>query len=77
MEKIVTSSNGNKYRKTWKPGPKPKGYVKILVNVPKEYIELMKWNNEKCGGLNPVSEQIRQAIRGALSGLIYISLLKP
>ena len=55
-----------------KTGPKPKGYVKVLVN----YLALMKWQNEKCGGLNPLSEQIRQAIRGMLCGLIYISLLK-
>lgn len=59
-----------------KPGPKPKGYVKVLVNIPAEYLALMKWNNETCGGLNPVNEQIRQAIRGMLCGLIYISLLK-
>ena len=59
-----------------KTGPKPKGYVKVLVNIPAEYLALMKWQNEKCGGLNPVSEQIRQAIRGMLCGLIYINLLK-
>lgn len=59
-----------------KPGPKPKGYIKVLVGIPAEYLELMKWNNERCGGLNPVNEQIRQAIRGMLCGLVYISLLK-
>lgn len=59
-----------------KSGPKPKGYVKVLVGIPPEHLELMKWKNEECGGLNPVSEQIRQAIRGHLCGLIYISLFK-
>lgn len=59
-----------------KPGPKPKGYVKVLVSLPAEYLELMKWKNEECGGLYSVNEQIRQAVRGALCGLIYISLLK-
>jgi len=59
-----------------KTGPKPHGYVKILVNVPAEYLAIMKAKNEKCGGLNPVSEQVRQAIRGALCRLIYINLLK-
>ncbi len=59
-----------------KPGPKPKGYVKVLVDIPAEYLALMKLENEKCGGRYPVNEQIRQAIRGKLCGLIYISLLK-
>lgn len=58
-----------------KTGPKPRGYVKVLVNIPAAYLELMKIENEKCGGLNPVSEQIRTAIHGKLCGLIYISLL--
>lgn len=59
-----------------KPGPKPKGYVKVLVNLPVEYIAAMKAKNIECGGLSSVSEQIRQAVRGSLCGLIYISLLK-
>jgi hypothetical protein len=75
MQKII-DANGKKYIMHWKPGPKPRGYVKVLVNIPAEYLELMRWKNEECGGLNPVSEQIRQAIRGHLCGLIYISLLK-
>ena len=76
MQAIVTDVNGNKHLRKWKPGPKAKGYVKVLVNIPAEYLAIMKIKNEKCGGLNPVSEQIRQAIRGSLCGLIYISLLK-
>ena len=66
----------SQYRKTWKPGPKPRGYVRVLVSLPPEYVELMKWKNEQCGGKNPVNEQIRQAVRGALCGLVYISLYK-
>lgn len=59
-----------------KSGPKPKGYVKMLVNIPVAYVAAMKAKNAECGGLYPVSEQIRAAIRGQLCGLIYISLLK-
>lgn len=76
MKKIVVDVTGKRYIREWKPGPKPKGYVKILVNLPIEYLELMRWKNEECGGCNSVSEQIRQAVRGALCGLIYISLVK-
>jgi len=76
MEKTVEDVHGNKHRRRWTPGPKPKGYIKVLVNIQPEYLELMRWKNEECGGLNPVSEQIRQAIRGHLCGLVYISLLK-
>ena len=75
--KIVTDVHGDKHLRTWKPGPKSRGYVKVLVNIPPEYLELMRWKNEECGGLNSVSEQIRQAIRGQLCGLIYISLVTP
>ena len=74
MQKIVVDVNGNRYFRRWKPGPKPKGYV--MVNIPVAYLEIMKAKNEQCGGLLPISEQIRQAIRGALCGLRYISLFK-
>lgn len=60
-----------------KSGPKSMGYVKVLVNLPVAYIALMKEKNEQCGGLLPVNQQIRDAVRGALCGLVYISLLKP
>jgi hypothetical protein len=75
MKRIVVDVNGNKHIRSWKPGPKSKGYVKVLVNIPPEYLELMRWENEKCGGNNSVNEQIRQAVRGHLCGLVYISLL--
>jgi hypothetical protein len=65
MQRIVTDIHGRKSLRIWKPGPQPKGYVKFLVNVPAEHLELMKIQNEKCGGLNSVSEQIRTAIRGS------------
>lgn len=76
MQAVVTDVNGNKFLRSWKPGPKPKGYVKVLVNIPAEYLAIMKAKNEECGGLNSVSDQIRSAIRGHLCGLIYISLFK-
>lgn len=76
MNNIVVDVNGNKHLRTWRPGPKPKGYVKVLVNLPIEYVELMRWKKEECGGMYPVNEQIRMAVRGMLCGLIYISLVK-
>lgn len=77
MQRTHTDINGKKYIRRWRPGPKPRGYVKVLVNIPRAHLELMKWKNEECGGLNSVNEQIRQAVRGYLCGLVYISLLKP
>jgi hypothetical protein len=76
MRSIVTDINGDRHIREWRPGPKPKGYVKVLVNIPAEYLAVMKINNEQCGGLNSVSEQIRAAIRAHLCGLVYASLLK-
>jgi hypothetical protein len=76
MKKIITDVHGNKSIRSWKPGPKPKGYVKVLVDIPEFYLVAMKKKNEECGGLYPVNEQIRRAIRGMLCGLIYISLYK-
>ncbi|MBI5942904.1 MAG: hypothetical protein HY864_00935 [Chloroflexi bacterium] len=76
MEKVVTDVNNNRFIRSWKPGPKPKRYVKVLVNVPVEHLEIMRIRNEETGGCDSVSAQIRTAIRGHLCGLIYISLLK-
>ena len=74
MQRVVTNVNGDHHLRTWKPGPKPKCYVKVLVDIPAEYLAVMKIKNEECGGKNSVNEQIRTAIRGHLCGLIYISL---
>lgn len=76
MKSIVTDVNGDKFIREWTPGPKPKGYIKVLVNIPAEYLAIMKIKNEQCGGLNSVNAQIRAAIRGHLCGLVYTSLLK-
>ena len=76
MNRIHQDVSCDLWRRTWTPGPKAKGYVKVLVNIPPEYLELMRIKNEECGGLLSVNEQIRSAIRGALCGLEYISLLK-
>jgi len=51
-------------------------YKKILVRVPMEYYEMMKWQNELCGGMNSVTEQIRESIRASLCGCVYTQLLK-
>lgn len=59
-----------------KPGPKPKGLVPVLVDIPKAHLAVMKAENAKCGGAYPVNQQIRDAIRGKLCGLIYTSLVK-
>jgi hypothetical protein len=66
------------YTRKGTQGRKPslRKYVKVLVRVPAEYYELMRWNNEKCGGLNSVTEQIRMAIRSSLCGCVYTQLLK-
>lgn len=74
MDKIVTTATGEKFRKSWTPGPKPKGYRKILVRIPEAHAVLMEIENEKCGGMLSVNEQIRRAIRARLlGGLVYIS----
>jgi hypothetical protein len=44
--------------------------------MPEEYVEMMKWKNEQCGGLNSVNDQVRQAVRAALCGCVYTQLLK-
>ncbi|MCE7858415.1 MAG: hypothetical protein DYG86_01360 [Chloroflexi bacterium CFX2] len=59
-----------------KTGLKSRGYVKVLVNIPVEHHALMKVKNDECGGRYSVNQQIRDAVRGSLCGLIYISLLK-
>lgn len=59
-----------------KSGPKPKGYVKILVRLPAAHVAAMSAKNAECGGMYSVNQQVRDAVRGMLCGLIYISLLK-
>ena len=73
---IYQNVDGKLHRREFRTGPKSKGYVKVLVNLPPEYLELMRWKNEECGGLNSVNEQIRQAVRGSLCGLVYTGLFK-
>lgn len=57
-------------------GHNPKDYKQILIRIPVEYLEIMRWENEKCAGKYPVNDQVRLAIRGMLCGLMYINLLK-
>lgn len=77
MNKIKTTATGEKYRKSWTPGPKPKGYRKILVRIPEVYVLLMEIENEKCGGMLSVNEQIRRAVRARLlGGWVYTHLGK-
>lgn len=60
-----------------KPGPKPSGYVPVLVEMPVEYLALLRWRRDDCGGLLPVNEQIRRAVRAyLLDGLVYINPVK-
>lgn len=58
-----------------KPGPRPRGYIKLLVNIPVAHVEMMKWKNEQRGGTLSVNEQIRRAVRNALCGQVYINLV--
>lgn len=60
-----------------KSGPKPKGYVILSVRLPAYYVAAMKAVNAECGGGLSVNEQIRRAVRSALCGLVYASLVKP
>ena len=55
---------------------KTRDYVVIRLRVPVEHHELMKWENEKCGGNLSVTSQIQAAIRAALCGCVYTQLLK-
>lgn len=64
-------------RRSTPQGRRPeRKYVKVLVRVPVEYHELMKWNNEECGGRNSITDQIRNAIRASLCGCVYTQLFK-
>ena len=73
-KRIVTDVNGNKHLRQWKPGPKPRGFVRVLVDIPAEHLAVMQYRREECGGLLSVNQQIRDAIRGHLCGLVYMSL---
>ena len=74
---IYTDVDGNLHRrKHAKPGPKARGYIRVLVDMPPEYVEQMRWINEDCGGRLAVNEQIRRAVRAYLCGLVYINLVK-
>lgn len=77
MASRIYTVNGITYRHDWTPGPQPMGLVSVHAEIPPEYLAAMKARNDRCGGLYPVNEQIRRAIRAhLLDGLVYISLLK-
>ena len=74
---IITTVTGEKIKRLHKKkGRKPRGYVKVLVNLPAAHVEAMKWQNEKCGGMCSVSQQVRDAVRAALCGCVYTELYK-
>ena len=74
---IITTVTGEKIKRLHKKkGRKPRGYVKVLVNLPAAHVEVMKWQNEKCGGKRSVSQQVRDAVRAALCGCVYTQLVK-
>jgi len=74
---IITTVTGEKIKHLHKKkGRKPRGYVKVLVNLPAAHVEAMKWQNEKCGGKRSVSQQVRDAVRSALCGCVYTELYK-
>ncbi len=58
----------------WTPGPRPCGLVGVHAEIPPEHLAVMKVRNAECGGMLPVNEQIRRAIRAYLvDGLVYTS----
>jgi len=74
---IITTVTSEKIKRLHKnKGRKPRGYVKVLVNLPAAHAEAMKWQNEKCGGKRSVSQQVRDAVRSALCGCVYTELYK-
>ncbi len=75
--RIVVNVNGEKRLRQWTPGPKPQGFVKVLVNIPAEHLAVMQYRREQCGGALSVNQQIRDAVRGYLCGLVYASLYIP
>ena len=77
MQRIVADVNGKQSLRRWKPGPKPRGFVPVLVNIPAEHLAVMQYRREQCGGALSVNQQIRDAVRGYLCGLAYTSLYIP
>ncbi len=77
MQRIVADVNGKQSLRRWKPGPKPKGFVPALANIPAEHLAVMQYRREQCGGALSVNQQIRDAVRGYLCGLVYASLYIP
>ena len=73
-QRVVTDASGNKRLRQWKPGPKPRGLVRVLVDIPAEHLAVMQYRRDECDGLLSVNQQIRDAIRGHLCGLVYIGL---
>ena len=74
---VTTTVTGEKFKRIHKKkGRPPRGYVKVLVNLPAAHVEVMKWQNEKCGGKRSVSQQVRDAVRAALCGCVYTQLYK-
>ena len=72
--RVVTDVNGDKHLRQWRPGPKPQGFVRVLVDIPAEHLAEMQYRRDQYGGKLSVNQQIRDAIRGHLCGLVYMSL---
>ena len=49
-QRIVTDVSGKKYIRQWEPGPKPRGFVRVLVDVPAEHLAVMQYRRDQCGG---------------------------
>ena len=61
MQKIVTDVNG-------------KRYLRQCADIPADHLAVMQYRRDECDGLLSVNQQIRDAIRGHLCGLVYIGL---
>ena len=63
--------DGSRYYHEWRPGPKPRGLIGVHAEMPLEYLAALRARNAECGGMLPVNEQIRRAVRMYLTdGLI-------
>ena len=62
------------HRHSFTPGPKPQGFVRVLVDIPATHLAVMQARRAECGTWLSVNQQIRDAIRNDLhGGFVYTS----
>ena len=61
------------YRHTYQPGPKPQGFVRVLVDIPATHLAVMRARKAACPWMS-VNQQIRDAVQAHLQGgFVYMS----